>query len=134
MGRSHSRYERPTDPPKESSHPDYDLWSCKASRAGRMRRETTIFKEDLVQTQVRTKTSGGETVKVIINKHPNPRIDAVVALQRWMGYTKTTFRDEHVWFDIEEGWIVNLQKIKEELVTILKENGISDTFTVYTIR
>eukprot|EP00770_Monocercomonoides_exilis_P001886 MONOS_1875.1-p1 / transcript=MONOS_1875.1 / gene=MONOS_1875 / organism=Monocercomonoides_exilis_PA203 / gene_product=unspecified product / transcript_product=unspecified product / location=Mono_scaffold00035:174443-179634(-) / protein_length=1490 / sequence_SO=supercontig / SO=protein_coding / is_pseudo=false len=60
----------------------------------RMRRGTTIFKENLVQTQVQTKTSGGETVKVIINKHPNPRIDAVVVLQRWMDYTKTTLRDE----------------------------------------
>ncbi|KAH7826089.1 uncharacterized protein MONOS_16725 [Monocercomonoides exilis] len=100
----------------------------------RMRRETTILKEDSVQTQVRTKTSGGETVKVIINKHPNPRIDAVVALQRWMGYTKTTFRDEHVWFDIKERQPANMQRIKEELVAVLRENGIPDTFTAYSIR
>ncbi|KAH7820334.1 uncharacterized protein MONOS_2241 [Monocercomonoides exilis] len=100
----------------------------------RMRRETTIFKDELVQTQVQTKTSGGETVKVIINKHPNPRIDAVVALQRWMDYTKTTLRDEHVWFDIKERQPANLQRIKEELVAVLRENGIPDTFTAYSIR
>ncbi|KAH7832272.1 uncharacterized protein MONOS_15153p2 [Monocercomonoides exilis] len=100
----------------------------------RMRRGTTIFKENLVQTQVQTKTSGGETVKVIINKHPNPRIDAVVALQRWMDYTKTTLRDEHVWFDIRERQPANLQRIKEELVAVLRENGIPDTFTAYSIR
>ncbi|KAH7830576.1 uncharacterized protein MONOS_1537 [Monocercomonoides exilis] len=80
----------------------------------RMRRGTTIFKDELVQTQVQTKISGGETVKVIINKHPNSRIDAVAALQRWMNYTKTTFRDEHVWFDIRERQPANLQRIKEE--------------------
>ncbi|KAH7821343.1 uncharacterized protein MONOS_8725 [Monocercomonoides exilis] len=100
----------------------------------RMRSETSKFKEDLVQTQVQTKTSGGETVKVIINKHPNPRIDAVVALQRWMNYTKTTFRDEHVWFDIEGSRAANLQKIKEELTAILRENEIPETFTAYSIR
>ncbi|KAH7826885.1 uncharacterized protein MONOS_11812 [Monocercomonoides exilis] len=100
----------------------------------RMRRETTILKEDLVQTQVQTKTSGGETVKVIINKHPNPRIDAVVALQRWMDYTKTTFKDEHMWFDTRESQPANLQRIIEELVAVLRENGIPDTFTAYSIR
>ncbi|KAH7828680.1 uncharacterized protein MONOS_15985 [Monocercomonoides exilis] len=100
----------------------------------RMRSDTTIFKENLVQTQVQTKTSGGETVKVIINKHPNPRIDAVVALQRWMDYIKTTFRDEHVWFDLRGRQPANLQRIKEELVAVLRENGIPDTFTAYSIR
>ncbi|KAH7816595.1 uncharacterized protein MONOS_5863 [Monocercomonoides exilis] len=100
----------------------------------RMRRGITILRDDLVQTQVQTKTSGGETVKVIINKHPNPRIDAVVALQRWMDYIKTTFRDEHVWFDLRGRQPANLQRIKEELVAVLRENGIPDTFTAYSIR
>ncbi|KAH7829054.1 uncharacterized protein MONOS_12288 [Monocercomonoides exilis] len=100
----------------------------------RMRRGTTILKEDLVQTQVQTKTSGGETVKVIINKHPNQRIDAVAALQRWIDYTKTSFRDEHVWFDIRERQPANLQRIKVEFVAVLRENGIPDTFTAYSIR
>ncbi|KAH7821266.1 uncharacterized protein MONOS_14491 [Monocercomonoides exilis] len=61
-----------------------------------MRSETSKFKDNFVQTQVQTKTSGGKTVKIIIKKHPNPRIDAVEALQRWMELTKTTFKDEHV--------------------------------------
>ncbi|KAH7823694.1 uncharacterized protein MONOS_5592 [Monocercomonoides exilis] len=100
----------------------------------RMKSETSKFKDNFVQTQVQAKISGGETVKVIINKHPNLRFDTVAALQRWMVNTKTTFKDEYVWFDIEEGWIVNLQKIKEELVAVLRENGIPDTFTVYSIR
>ncbi|KAH7830531.1 uncharacterized protein MONOS_4291 [Monocercomonoides exilis] len=65
-----------------------------------MRSETTIFKDNIVQTQAQTKTSGGETVKVIITEHPNTRIDAVLAFQRWMEFTKTTLKDEHVKFDI----------------------------------
>ncbi|KAH7828014.1 uncharacterized protein MONOS_10568 [Monocercomonoides exilis] len=62
----------------------------------RMRRETTIFKDNSIQTQVRTKTSGGEVIKVTVRKHNNPRIDAVEALQSWMDFIKTTFKDEHV--------------------------------------
>ncbi|KAH7822378.1 uncharacterized protein MONOS_15910 [Monocercomonoides exilis] len=100
----------------------------------RMRSDTIIFKDYLVQTQVQTKTSGGEKVKVIIDKHTNPRIDAVAALQRWGEFTKTTFKDEHVWFDICENQPANLQRIKEELTAILRENGIPETFTSYSIR
>ncbi|KAH7816154.1 uncharacterized protein MONOS_3104 [Monocercomonoides exilis] len=100
----------------------------------RMRRETTIFKDNFVQTQERTKTSGGEIVKVIIRKHPNPRIDAVWALQCWMDYVKTTFKCEHVWLDIEGRRPANLQKIKEEQTAILRENGIPETFTAFSIR
>ncbi|KAH7820089.1 uncharacterized protein MONOS_6083 [Monocercomonoides exilis] len=100
----------------------------------RMRSYTTIFKDNSVQTQVRTKMSGNKVIKIIINKHPNPRIDAVEALQRWMYYTKTTFKDEHVWFDIEGSKPANLQRIKEELVAVLRENGIPDTFTAKSIR
>ncbi|KAH7818321.1 uncharacterized protein MONOS_13084 [Monocercomonoides exilis] len=100
----------------------------------RMRSDTTLFKDELVQTKVQTKTSGGETVNVIINKHPNPRIDPVAVLQRWMDYTKMTFKDEHVWFNISERQPANLQRIKEELVAVLRENGIPDTFTAYSIR
>eukprot|EP00770_Monocercomonoides_exilis_P014499 MONOS_14445.1-p1 / transcript=MONOS_14445.1 / gene=MONOS_14445 / organism=Monocercomonoides_exilis_PA203 / gene_product=unspecified product / transcript_product=unspecified product / location=Mono_scaffold01003:6772-11896(-) / protein_length=1283 / sequence_SO=supercontig / SO=protein_coding / is_pseudo=false len=62
----------------------------------RMRRETMIFKDNSVQTQVRTKTSGGEVIKVIINKYPNPQIDVEVALQCWMDYTKAAFINEHM--------------------------------------
>ncbi|KAH7816417.1 uncharacterized protein MONOS_13689 [Monocercomonoides exilis] len=100
----------------------------------RMRSETTIFKDNSIQTQERTKTSGGEIVKVIIRKHPNPRIDAVEALQRWMDYVKTTFKCENVWFDTEGSRPANLQKIKEELRAILRENEIPETFTAYSIR
>eukprot|EP00770_Monocercomonoides_exilis_P008309 MONOS_8268.1-p1 / transcript=MONOS_8268.1 / gene=MONOS_8268 / organism=Monocercomonoides_exilis_PA203 / gene_product=unspecified product / transcript_product=unspecified product / location=Mono_scaffold00307:56068-60488(-) / protein_length=1376 / sequence_SO=supercontig / SO=protein_coding / is_pseudo=false len=100
----------------------------------RMRRETTTFKDNSIQTQVRTKTSGGEIIKVIIRKHPNPRIDAVEALQHWMDYTKTTFKSEHVWFDIKEMQPASLQKIKEELTAILRENEIPESFTAYSIR
>ncbi|KAH7820205.1 uncharacterized protein MONOS_8812 [Monocercomonoides exilis] len=100
----------------------------------RMRSDTTLFKDELVQTQVQTKTSGEETVKVIINKHPNPRIDAVAALQRRMDYTETTFQSEHVWFDIEGSRPANLQKIQEELTAILRENEYPETFTAYSIR
>ncbi|KAH7827042.1 uncharacterized protein MONOS_9876 [Monocercomonoides exilis] len=100
----------------------------------RMRSETTILKDNSIQTQVQAKTSCGETVKVIINKHPNPRIEAVAALQRWMDYAKITFKDEHVWYDISESQPANLQRIKEELTAILRENGIPETFTVYTTR
>ncbi|KAH7826627.1 uncharacterized protein MONOS_2771 [Monocercomonoides exilis] len=94
----------------------------------------TNLSSGVIYQTVRTKTSGGEIIKVIIRKHPNPRIDAVVALQRWMDYTKTTLRDEHVWFDIRERQPANLQRIKEELVAVLRENGIPDTFTAYSIR
>ncbi|KAH7816469.1 uncharacterized protein MONOS_9783 [Monocercomonoides exilis] len=100
----------------------------------RMRRETTIVKDHTILTQVRTKTSGGEVIRIIINKHPNPRIDAVEALQRWLDYTKTILKDEHVWFDIEESRPANLQRINEELTAILRENGIPETFTAYSIR
>ncbi|KAH7821205.1 uncharacterized protein MONOS_12873 [Monocercomonoides exilis] len=100
----------------------------------RMRRETTIFKDNIILTHERTKTCGGEAIKVIINKHPNPRIDAVAALQCWMVCTKTTFQKEHVWFDIEVGRRANLQRIKEELVAVLSENGIPDTLTTHSIR
>ncbi|KAH7818725.1 uncharacterized protein MONOS_16340 [Monocercomonoides exilis] len=100
----------------------------------RMRRETTMFKKNKEQTQVRIKTSGGEVFIVIINKRPNPRIYAVEALQRWMDYTKTTFQSEHVWFDIEGSRPANLQKIKEELTAILRENEIPETFNEYSIR
>ncbi|KAH7826279.1 uncharacterized protein MONOS_15534 [Monocercomonoides exilis] len=100
----------------------------------RMRIETTILIENFVQTQERTKTSGGEVIKVIIKKHPNPRIDAVWALQCWMDYVKTTFKCEHVWFDIEGSRPASLQKMKEEQTAILRENGIPDTFSAYSIR
>ncbi|KAH7817984.1 uncharacterized protein MONOS_8454 [Monocercomonoides exilis] len=99
----------------------------------RMRRETTTFKDNSIQTQVRTKTSGGEIIKVIIRKHPNPRIDAVEALQHWMDYTKTTFKSEHVWFDIEGRRPANPQKIKEELTATLRENEIPETLTAFSI-
>ncbi|KAH7818805.1 uncharacterized protein MONOS_15278 [Monocercomonoides exilis] len=75
----------------------------------RMRSDTIIFIDKLVQTQEQTKTSAGETVK-------------------------TTFKDEHVWFNISERQPANLQRIKEELVAVLRENGIPDTFTAYSIR
>ncbi|KAH7825788.1 uncharacterized protein MONOS_7107 [Monocercomonoides exilis] len=58
----------------------------------RMRSVTTIFKDNSVQTQVRTKTSG------------------------------------------EGSRPANLQKIKEELTAILRENGIPETFTAFSIR
>ncbi|KAH7822712.1 uncharacterized protein MONOS_15853 [Monocercomonoides exilis] len=99
-----------------------------------MRRETTIFKVNSIQTQVRTKTSGGEVVKVTVRKHPNPRIDAMEALQLWMDYAKTTFQNEHVWFNISERQPTSLQRIKEELVAVLRENGIPETFTSNSIR
>ncbi|KAH7819417.1 uncharacterized protein MONOS_8620 [Monocercomonoides exilis] len=60
--------------------------------------------------------------------------DAVEALQRWLEFSKTTFRDEHVWFDIEGSRPANLQKIKEENTAILRENGIHETFITYSIR
>ncbi|KAH7816177.1 uncharacterized protein MONOS_13285 [Monocercomonoides exilis] len=94
----------------------------------RMRRETTTFKDNSVHTQVRTKTSGGEIIKVIIRKHPNPRIDAVWALHCWMDYVKTTLKYEYVWFNISERQPAKLQRIKEELVAILRKNGIPDSF------
>ncbi|KAH7818519.1 uncharacterized protein MONOS_8409 [Monocercomonoides exilis] len=100
----------------------------------RMRRETTIFKDNSVQTQVRTKTSGGKVINVIINKQPNPRIDAVEALQRWMDYAMTTLKSEHVRFDKERNRAVTLQKIKEEQTAILRENEIPKTFTASSIR
>ncbi|KAH7823730.1 uncharacterized protein MONOS_10804 [Monocercomonoides exilis] len=99
-----------------------------------MRRETTIFKDNSIQTQLRTKTSGGEVIKVTERKHPNPRIDAGEALQRLMDYSKTILKDKHVWFDVEEGRIVNLKRIIKELTAILRENVIPDTFTEYSIR
>ncbi|KAH7818664.1 uncharacterized protein MONOS_2361 [Monocercomonoides exilis] len=108
--------------------------ALRPSELERMRSDTTIFKDEFVQTQVQTKTSGGETVKVIINKHPNPRIYAVIALQRWMEFSKTTLKDEHVWFNISERQSANLQKIKEELVAVLRENGITETFTAFSKR
>ncbi|KAH7818829.1 uncharacterized protein MONOS_13656 [Monocercomonoides exilis] len=55
----------------------------------RLRRETTLFKENTMLTQIQTK---------------NERQPA------------------------------NLQRIKEELTAILRENGISDTFTAFSIR
>ncbi|KAH7822945.1 uncharacterized protein MONOS_14369 [Monocercomonoides exilis] len=99
-----------------------------------MRSETTILKDNIEQTQARIKTSGGETVKVIINEHHNPRIDAVGALQCWMEFIKTTFQNDHAWLDIEGRRSANLQKILEELTAILRENGIPDTFTVFSTR
>ncbi|KAH7823614.1 uncharacterized protein MONOS_9493 [Monocercomonoides exilis] len=119
--------------PEESPHPHHDFWNLKACRTGK-NEETTIVKQNTILTQVQTKTSWGERVKIIINKHPNPRVEAVEALQRWMDYTKTTFEDEHVWLDIEGRRPANLQKIKEELTAILRENGIPDTFSAFSIK
>ncbi|KAH7829414.1 uncharacterized protein MONOS_734 [Monocercomonoides exilis] len=100
----------------------------------RMRSDTTLFTDEFVQTQVQTQISGGEAVKVVINIHPNPRIDAIAVLQRWMDYTKTTFKDEHALYDIEGNRAANLQKIKEELTAILRENETPETFTACSIR
>ncbi|KAH7825037.1 putative Reverse transcriptase (RNA-dependent DNA polymerase) [Monocercomonoides exilis] len=100
----------------------------------RMRRKTSSFKDNATQTQVQTKTNGGKIIIVNINKHPNPRIDAVVVLQRWMDYTRTTFKDGHVWFDVIENQPANLQRKKEELVIELRENVISDAYTTYSIK
>ncbi|KAH7820170.1 uncharacterized protein MONOS_9943 [Monocercomonoides exilis] len=99
----------------------------------RMRRETMIVKDNTILTQVRTKTLRGEVIKVIINKHTNLRIDAIDVLQRLIEFTKTTFKDEQVWFDIEGSRPANLQKIKEELTAILRENEIPETFTAFSI-
>ncbi|KAH7818860.1 uncharacterized protein MONOS_14012 [Monocercomonoides exilis] len=82
----------------------------------RMRSVTTTLKDNFVQTQVRTKTSVAE------------------GPQRWMDYVKTTFKCEHVWFDTEGSRPANLQKIKEELMAILRENGIPETFTAFSLR
>ncbi|KAH7815461.1 uncharacterized protein MONOS_16167 [Monocercomonoides exilis] len=100
----------------------------------RMRRETTKLKDYTILTQVQTKTSGRETVKVIIYTHPNSRIDAAGELQRWLEFTKTIFQNEQVWSDIEGSGPSNLQRIKEEQTAILRENGIPETFTGNSIR
>ncbi|KAH7822535.1 uncharacterized protein MONOS_8837 [Monocercomonoides exilis] len=51
-----------------------------------------------------------------------------------MDYPKTTLKNEHVLFDIGDNQPANLQRIKEELVAVLRENGIPDTFTAFSIR